>query len=109
LRPGRVAVNRLPPGRRAFDLTLSALGGLLVLFVLLPLGGILLTLDPRRFWLTLIDTEVLRSVGLTVLAAAIATAVDYPGGADCLWPAAGSCTGSGHDTLTAPYGVLEIT
>jgi molybdate/tungstate transport system permease protein len=54
---------------------LSVLGGLLVLFVLLPLGGILLTLSARQFWLALVDGEVLRSVGLTVLAAAIATAL----------------------------------
>ena len=61
--------------RRSFDLVLSALGGLLVLFVFVPLVGILLTLSPRQFWLALIDPEVLRSVGLTILAAAIATAL----------------------------------
>lgn len=59
--------------RRSLDLALSVLGGLLVLFVLVPLAGILLTLSPRQFWLALIDPEVLHSVGLTVLAAAIAT------------------------------------
>ncbi len=59
--------------RRAFDLVLSALGGLLVLFVLVPLVGILITLSPRQFWLALVDAEVLRSVGRTVLAAAVAT------------------------------------
>jgi molybdate/tungstate transport system permease protein len=68
-------VKRRSPGRRAFDWTLSVLGGLLVLFVLLPLGGILLTLNPRQFWWALVDAEVLRSIGLTVLAAAIATAL----------------------------------
>jgi molybdate/tungstate transport system permease protein len=61
--------------KRGLDVAFAALGGLLVLFVLLPLGSILLTLDPGRFWLTLIDTEVLRSIGLKVLAAAIATVV----------------------------------
>ncbi len=59
--------------RRSFDLVLSVLGGLLVLFVLVPLAGILFTLSPRQFWLALVDQEVLRSVGRTVLAAAIAT------------------------------------
>ncbi|MBN1933767.1 MAG: ABC transporter permease [Anaerolineae bacterium] len=54
-------------------MVLSVLGGLLVLFVLVPLAGILLTLSPHQFWLALVDPDVLRSVGLTVLAAAIAT------------------------------------
>ncbi|MBN1642051.1 MAG: ABC transporter permease [Anaerolineae bacterium] len=68
-------MSRRAAGQRAFDVALSALGGLLVLFVLLPLGGILLTLDPHQFWLALADPEVLRAVWLTVLAAAIATLV----------------------------------
>jgi molybdate/tungstate transport system permease protein len=65
--------KRRSPGWRPFDLTLTVLGGLLVLFVVLPLGGILLTLSPRQFGLALVDSEVLRAVGVTVLAAAVAT------------------------------------
>ncbi|MBN1579751.1 MAG: ABC transporter permease [Anaerolineae bacterium] len=48
-------------------------GGLLVSFVLLPLASILIALTPRRFWLACTDPEVLRAMGLTFLAAAIAT------------------------------------
>jgi molybdate/tungstate transport system permease protein len=73
-------VKRQSLGHRAFHLALSVLGGLLVLFVLLPLGGILLTLSPRQFWLALVDPEVGRAVGLTVLGAAIATALALPTG-----------------------------
>ena len=66
-------MKRRLPGRGGLDLTLGVLGGLLVLFVLFPLGGILVTLNPRQFGLALVDAEVLHAVGLTVLAAAIAT------------------------------------
>jgi len=66
--------------RRLFDLAFAAAGGLLVLFVLLPLVSILGTLTPRRFWLAFTDPEVVRAVGLTCLAAAIATALALAGG-----------------------------
>jgi molybdate/tungstate transport system permease protein len=61
--------------RRLLDLAFAIAGGVLVLFVLLPLASILFTLTPRQFWLALTDPEVLRSMGLTLLAAAIATGV----------------------------------
>jgi molybdate/tungstate transport system permease protein len=68
-------VRRRIPDRGAFDLALGVLGGLLVLFVAFPLGAILLTLSPHQFELALVDPEVLRAVGLTLLAAATATAL----------------------------------
>ncbi len=70
----------MKPRRRAFDLTLGLLGGLLILFVLLPLGDILITLDLHRFWQTLLDAAVLRAVSLSVGAAAVATALALLGG-----------------------------
>jgi molybdate/tungstate transport system permease protein len=48
-------------------------GTLLVLFVLLPLLSTLLGTDPRALLQTLTDSQVLRSLALTVVAAALAT------------------------------------
>ena len=59
--------------RKLFDLVFAVAGELLVLFVVLPLVSTLLGSTPRQFWLALTDPEVLRSIGLTFLAAAIAT------------------------------------
>ena len=58
-----------------FNTVFSALGGLLLLFILLPLASTLLGTTPQQFWLALTDPEVLRSVGLTFSAAAAATAL----------------------------------
>ena len=56
-----------------FNIAFSTLGGLLLLFIILPLFSILLGTTPQTLWLALIDAEVLRSIGLTFGAAAIAT------------------------------------
>jgi molybdate/tungstate transport system permease protein len=56
-----------------FNILFSVLGGVLLLFVVLPLISILLGTTPQNLWLALIDPEVLRSIGLTFGAAAIAT------------------------------------
>jgi molybdate/tungstate transport system permease protein len=56
-----------------FNILFSALGGVLLLFVVLPLVSILLGTTPQNLWLALIDPEVLRSIGLTFAAAAVAT------------------------------------
>jgi molybdate/tungstate transport system permease protein len=56
-----------------FNIFFSALGGLLLLFILLPLFSILLGTTPRTLWLAVIDAEVLHSIILTFSAAAIAT------------------------------------
>ena len=53
----------------------SFLGGLLLLFIILPLVSTLLGTTPEQFWLALTDPEVLRSLGLTFSAAATATAL----------------------------------
>jgi molybdate/tungstate transport system permease protein len=66
--------------KRGFDIAFAALGGLLVLFVLLPLASVLGTLTPRQFWLSLTDPEVVSAVGRTLMAAAIATALALFGG-----------------------------
>ena len=55
------------------DIVFSALGGLLLLFIVLPLFSILLGTTPQSLWLTLNDAEVLRSISLTFGAAAVAT------------------------------------
>ncbi len=56
-----------------FNIIFSVLGGLLLLFIVLPLTSILLGTTPQNLWDALIDSEVLRSIGLTFGAAAIAT------------------------------------
>ncbi len=59
--------------RLVFDLLFSAAGGLLVLFVVLPLVSTLLSTTPVDFLASFGDPEVLKSIGLTFGAAAIAT------------------------------------
>jgi molybdate/tungstate transport system permease protein len=56
-----------------FNFVFSFLGGLLLLFIILPLASTLLGATPEGFWLALTDPEVLRSLGLTFSAAATAT------------------------------------
>jgi molybdate/tungstate transport system permease protein len=57
----------------AFNLIFSFAGGLLFLFVILPLVSILLSTTPAAFVNSFGDPEVLKSIGLTFGAAAIAT------------------------------------
>jgi molybdate/tungstate transport system permease protein len=56
-----------------FELIFTILGGLLVLFVILPLASTLFATTPRAFWQALIDPEVAHSITLTFGAAAVAT------------------------------------
>jgi molybdate/tungstate transport system permease protein len=56
-----------------FNIVFSILGGLLLLFVILPLVSTLLGTTPEQFWLALTDSEVFLSIGLTFAAAATAT------------------------------------
>jgi molybdate/tungstate transport system permease protein len=56
-----------------FNIVFSVLGGMLLLFIILPLISILLGSTPESLWLALTDSEVLRSVNLTFSAAAVAT------------------------------------
>lgn len=58
-----------------FNLLFSIAGGLLVLFVLLPLLSTLLSTTPSSFLATITDPQVLNSIRLTFGAAAIATGV----------------------------------
>ena len=60
---------------RPFDLVFAALAGLLVLVVILPLAAILLGTSPGSFFLAFGDPEVVRAVGLTFTAGALATGV----------------------------------
>jgi molybdate/tungstate transport system permease protein len=57
----------------AFNLVFSILGGLLVLFVILPLISTLLSTTPVEFLKSFADPEVLKSIALTFGAALIAT------------------------------------
>jgi len=61
------------PRRFSIPLVFSLLGGLLVLFVILPLAVTVLSTSPRLLGETLVDRQVLRSLGLTFMAAALAT------------------------------------
>ncbi|MBN1304893.1 MAG: ABC transporter permease [Anaerolineales bacterium] len=56
-----------------FNLGFSVLGGLLLLFIVLPLVSTLLGATPEQYLSALADPEVLRSLGLTFGAAATAT------------------------------------
>ena len=58
-----------------FNLLFSIAGGLLVLFVILPLITTLLSTTPSAFLKSFSDPEVLKSIGLTFGAGAIATGV----------------------------------
>ena len=58
-----------------FNLVLTLAGGLLILFVILPLISILLATAPLDFLQSLSDPELLHSIGLTFGAAAIATVI----------------------------------
>jgi molybdate/tungstate transport system permease protein len=58
-----------------FNLIFSFAGGLLVLFVVMPLVSTLLSTTPAAFLNSFNDPEVLKSIGLTFSAAAIATAL----------------------------------
>ncbi len=61
--------------RVLFDLIFSIAGGLLVVFVVLPLISTLLSTTPADFIKSAANPEVLQSIGLTFGAAAIATAI----------------------------------
>ena len=61
--------------RLFFNILFSLAGGLLVLFVILPVISTILSTTPVDFLKSFSDPEVLHSIGLTFGAAAIATAV----------------------------------
>jgi molybdate/tungstate transport system permease protein len=56
-----------------FNFVFSFLGGLLLVFIILPLTATLLGTTPEQFWQALTDAETLRSFALTFGAAAAAT------------------------------------
>jgi molybdate/tungstate transport system permease protein len=58
-----------------FDLLFSLAGGLLILFIILPLVSTVLSTTPTGFLQAFTDPEVLHSIGLTFGAAAIATMI----------------------------------
>jgi len=59
----------------AFDLVFSIAGGLLVLFLILPLISTLLSTTPADFLGSFTDPEILKSIALTFSAAAVATVI----------------------------------
>ena len=59
----------------AFNILFSILGGLLVLFVVLPLVSTVLSTTPAAFLNAFGDPEVLKSIGLTFGAALISTTI----------------------------------
>lgn len=61
--------------KTVFDLVFATAGGLLVLFIVLPLVSTFLSTTPADFMASFSDQEVLHSIGLTFSAAAIATCV----------------------------------
>lgn len=60
---------------RWLNLLFSFLGGLLLLFILLPLFGVFLSITPAALWETFLDPVVIQSIGITFLAAGIATLI----------------------------------
>jgi len=63
-----------------FNFIFSALGGLIFLFVALPLISILLKSTPENLLMAFRDVEVMRSIGLSFLSAGIATLLGVCGG-----------------------------
>ncbi|MHC1783071.1 MAG: ABC transporter permease [Anaerolineaceae bacterium] len=63
-----------------FPLLFPLLGGLLILFLVLPLAVTLFSSTPELLGETLLDAEVRRSIGLTLLSAALATTIGLVGG-----------------------------
>lgn len=63
-----------------FPLGFVLAGGALVVFVVLPLASTLFSASPGAISATLLDPEVGRSLGLTFLAAALATLLGLAGG-----------------------------
>jgi molybdate/tungstate transport system permease protein len=60
-----------------FNILFSLAGGLLILFIALPLVSTLLSTTPATFLKSFSDPEVLQSIGLTFGAAAIATSLAF--------------------------------
>ncbi len=58
-----------------FPIAFALAGSLLVLFVVLPLAAVVFSTAPQALGETLFDAEVSRSIGLTFLAAPLATAL----------------------------------
>ena len=69
-----------PRRKRLFQSMMTAAGGLLILFILLPLITTIAAATPQAVWQTLTDDQVLRSIRLTFLAAAVATGLAALGG-----------------------------
>jgi molybdate/tungstate transport system permease protein len=65
---------------RWFDLAFATAGGVLLLFVLLPLANILVTLTPRQLWQSMIDPQVTKAITRTFAASGVATVVALFGG-----------------------------
>ncbi len=63
-----------------FNIFFSLAGGLLVLFVILPLVSTIFSTTPTDFLKSFSDPEVMQSIGLTFGAAAIATALAFATG-----------------------------
>lgn len=61
--------------RRVLDVVFGVLGGVLMLFLVLPLISAVLATTPADFIKACLDPEVLRSIGLTFSAGALATAL----------------------------------
>ena len=66
--------------QRRFPIIFALLGGLLIGFVILPLGVTLLSSSPQQFVAALVDEEVRQSIAITLTAAAIATVAGLVGG-----------------------------
>lgn len=58
----------------------AILAGLVIIFVILPIATTLFSASPQRLSSTLVDPEVMRSIGTTLSAACIATALGLVGG-----------------------------
>jgi molybdate/tungstate transport system permease protein len=63
-----------------FNLIFSLLGGAIFGFIALPVVSILLKTTPRNLMLAFSDAEIMRSIGLSFMSAAIATGIGLSGG-----------------------------
>ena len=64
-------------GSHGFTLMLAVLGGIILLFILAPLFKMVFLSDKQALWLALLDSDTMRSIGLTIYAALISTAIGF--------------------------------
>jgi molybdate/tungstate transport system permease protein len=82
-------VDKMNRNRFWFNLVFSVLGGAVFLLIALPILSILLNSTPQNFLQAFSDPEVMQSIGLSFISAAVATAIGLLGGVPLAYLLAG--------------------